>query len=378
MKLRFAHQLRAIAALSVVINHYGGIFFVPAVRSLVGVPTRFVPEQPSYTRHVLSPGAGGFLYGAFGVAVFFLISGMVIPMSLKHLSTGQFLLRRFLRIYPVYWCCLFLSLSLYGLSAWYWSEPLPDRVSWAYVLSNLSLLHSATGMPSLDFVCWSLGVEIKFYVVVALIHAISRETRYVVAMSIAFLLACCVATGYTTHVMDAGSFAALLMSDAKYLSFMFIGCAFYYAFSGELSGRMAFTYAWAAYVAFLAIGTFYERAFFGPLARNYTYALFVFAVCYWHRGWFRRSRVLDFLADISFPLYLVHSMIGYVGMPILMAGGVSYTVAWMVCFGLTVFVSLAIHRYVELPTMAWGKHGLASRVETGRPEPPRRITDCSR
>lgn len=58
MKLRFAHQLRGIAALSVVINHYWGIFFSPAVRQLVGVSDAFTPLQPGYTRHVLSPEAG--------------------------------------------------------------------------------------------------------------------------------------------------------------------------------------------------------------------------------------------------------------------------------------------------------------------------------
>ena len=169
MKLRFAHQLRAIAALSVVVYHYWGVFFVPAVRSIVGVPANFMPTQPAYTRHVLAPPAGSFYYGVFGVGVFFLISGFVIPISLRNISTWKFLIRRFFRIYPVYWFCLLISIGMYGVCSWFWSTPLSDRVSLPYILKNLALLHSATGIASLDFVCWSLAVEIKFYVVIALV-----------------------------------------------------------------------------------------------------------------------------------------------------------------------------------------------------------------
>ena len=355
MKLRFAHQLRAVAALSVVIYHYWGIFFSPVVRSIIGTPASFVPAQPGYAQHILSPPFGQFFYGVFGVAVFFLISGFVIPISLRNISSGTFLVRRFFRIYPVYWFCLLVSIGMYLICSWYWSTPLSDRISGPFLLRNLPLLHSATGIPSLDFVCWSLAVEIKFYLVIALIFLLGRQAHRVIMLSMAFVGVCCVAAYFFTHSQSQASFFSYLVSDMRYMTLMFLGCLFYYMLYGELSPRAALGYGAIIYALFVTINAFYENEFFGPLVKNYTYALILFSACYLLRNRFRDNRILDFLADISFPLYLLHSMIGYVAMPILIDKGLSFTFAWMLSLGLTLLVAFLVHRYVEVPVNAFGK-----------------------
>ena len=355
MKLRFAHQLRAIAALAVVINHYWGIFFIPVVRSIIGMPANFVPVQPEYTRHVLSPGPGGFLYGVFGVGVFFLISGLVIPISLRNVSTGKFLIRRFFRIYPVYWFCLLISILMYFICAWYWSTPLSDRMSWAFLSKNISLLHSAAGISSLDFVCWTLAVEVKFYLVIALIFLIGKNAHQVIMLSLGFLVLCCVGAYFATHGLNQESSFSYLISDMKYMTFMFLGCVFYYFLYSEIGLGSALGYGAIIYALFVTISSLYEKEIFGALAKNYTYALILFSICYLLRNRFRDSKILDFLADISFPLYLVHSMIGYVIMPILIDQGIPYTFAWVISLGLTLLVAFLVHKFVETPVNDFGK-----------------------
>ena len=365
MKLRFAHQLRAIAAIAVVINHYWGIFFSPGVRAVIGIPASFVPLKPAYTQHVLSPAWGGFLYGVFGVAVFFLISGLVIPISLRNISTGQFLVRRFFRIYPVYWFCLLISIALYFICSWYWSTPLSDRISLPFLAKNIPLAHSAAGLPSLDFVSWSLAVELKFYVVFALVSMLGRSAHQVMLLSIVFLTLCCVLAFFTTHGMTSLPLISYAVSDMKYLSFMFLGCLFYYVLYRELSAKVALAYGVVIFALFVTVNAFYEPGLFGALTKNYTYALMLFSVCYLLRMRFSENRVLDFLADISFPLYLVHSMIGYVAMPILISKGINFTFAWMISLGVAVLVAFLVHRYVEVPVNNLGKR-LSSPKENGR------------
>lgn len=355
MKLRFAHQLRAMAALSVILYHYWGIFFSPVVRSMTGTPASFVPVQPGYTRHVLAPVTGDFYYGVFGVGVFFLISGLVIPISLRNLSTGKFLVRRFFRIYPVYWICLLISLAMYVTCSWYWSTPLSDRVSWSFLWRNLSLLHSAAGIASLDFVCWSLAVEVKFYILVALIFLVGRQAHRVILLSIACLAMCCAAAYASTHGLDPQSSFSYLISDTKYISFMLLGCLFYYVLFDDISPRAALGYGVVIYALFATTNAFYEHEFLGPLVKNYSYALMLFWACYVLREKFKDHRILDFVADISFPLYLLHSMIGYVSMPILIDQGVPYTFAWMISLALAVLAAFLVHIYVEVPVNAWGK-----------------------
>ncbi|KLD64565.1 acyltransferase family protein [Dyella japonica] len=365
MKLTFAHQLRAIAALAVVINHYWGIFFVPGVRALIGTPASFVPLKPAYTEHVLSPAWGGFLYGAFGVAVFFLISGLVIPISLRNISTGQFLIRRFFRIYPVYWCCLLISIAMYFICSWYWSTPLSDRISVSFLARNIPLVHSAAGLPSLDFVSWSLAVELKFYLVFALVNLLGKSAHQVMLLSIGFLALSCVVAFCSTHGLIAVPFVSYAVSDTKYLSFMFLGCLFYYVLYRELSASVALAYGAIVYALFVTINAYYEPGLFGALTKNYTYALMLFSLCYLFRSRFRANRVIDFLADISFPLYLVHSMIGYVAMPILISKGIGFTFAWMISFGMTVLVACLAHRYVEIPVNNFGKRLSSPRESVG-------------
>jgi peptidoglycan/LPS O-acetylase OafA/YrhL len=139
------------------------------------------------------------------------------------------------------------------------------------------------------------------------------------------------------------------------MTLMFLGCLFYYVLYGELSARAALGYGAIIYALFVTINAFYENAFFGPLVKNYSYALVLFWACYLLRNSFRDNKVLDFLADISFPLYLVHSTIGYVAMPILIDKGMSYTFAWMIGVGLSVLAAFLVHRYVEVPINAFGK-----------------------
>ncbi len=50
-----------------------------------------------------------FMPGPFGVALFFLISGLVIPFSFDRHRTGAFLLARLLRIYPTYLAALLIE-----------------------------------------------------------------------------------------------------------------------------------------------------------------------------------------------------------------------------------------------------------------------------
>ncbi|MET0330465.1 MAG: acyltransferase [Dyella sp.] len=355
MKLRFAHQLRAIAALSVIINHYWGIFFSPAVRSIIGVPASFTLVQPAYTRHVLSPGAGGFLYGVFGVGIFFLISGLVIPISLRNLSTGKYLFRRFFRIYPTYWFCLLISIFLYFVCSWYWSTPLSGRISQPFLIKNLPLIHSAAGIASLDFVSWSLAIEIKFYVIFSLIALVGKNAHQVAMLSITFLALCCLAAYFSTQGLEPASFFVRSISDMKYMTFMFLGCLFYYVLYKKLSVRAALGYGAIIFTLFATINSFYENEFLGPLAKNYSYALILFSACYLCRRKFKENKILDFLADISFPLYLVHSMIGYVAMPILINERISYTWAWMLSLSLAIFIAFLVHKYIENPINEFGK-----------------------
>src|SRR3546814_18959352 len=87
-----SHFLRGFAALMVFSAHLLG-----------GSAEHVSQDHSAYVQFVLRP----WQFGVSGVYLFFTISGFVILPSVLRYSTGQFALRRFLRLYP-----LFLTLTL--------------------------------------------------------------------------------------------------------------------------------------------------------------------------------------------------------------------------------------------------------------------------
>lgn len=99
-------------------------------------------------------------FGVFGVFLFFLISGIVIPASIQRgkATTGQFLIRRFYRIYPLYLGSLALAFAIY-------SPPITE------IIANLILFPKLFGHTEALGVYWSLQVEVIYYVLVAVFIA---------------------------------------------------------------------------------------------------------------------------------------------------------------------------------------------------------------
>ena len=110
---------RFIAALMVVLFHYTFRGFI-ASSSILEFPLL------------------GFLfkYGYLGVDLFFIISGFVIYMSIEKSNVYGFVKSRIARLYPAYWFCDSLSLSviyLYGGKVF--------NVSLSHYLVNLRMLN---------------------------------------------------------------------------------------------------------------------------------------------------------------------------------------------------------------------------------------------
>jgi peptidoglycan/LPS O-acetylase OafA/YrhL len=101
--------------------------------------------------------------GRIGIVAFFLVSGYVIPLSLERQSQRTFWIRRFFRLYPVYW----LAVGAYVLVA---SDLIPS-VSAGQIALNVLMVQGALGVISLLPPGWTLGIELIFYVQSAAVAA---------------------------------------------------------------------------------------------------------------------------------------------------------------------------------------------------------------
>ena len=142
--------LRALAALMVVVQHTSSMWW----GEVVG-------------------GAPPILFNGYnGVDLFFVISGFIMPLSVRRRGSGssdarQFLARRLERIVPLYWLCttvkviwvsLLPSTSVHGLgSGWH------VVASYLFLPSRNSLNEAVPVLPQ----GWTLELEMLFYLLIA-------------------------------------------------------------------------------------------------------------------------------------------------------------------------------------------------------------------
>jgi peptidoglycan/LPS O-acetylase OafA/YrhL len=358
-KIVFADQLRSLAALSVVLSHLAGVFIL--MGPLVGWITSS-PEVHVAQRGILHLTRWNWLnFGALGVAVFFLISGFVIPFSLRSLGAGRFLVARAFRIFPTLWAALLLEwLVVFAQSRLY---GLGMAFTPTVYLHNATLLDTAIGDGFVDLVNWTLAIEVKFYMLVALLRpwVLRGSATPLIGFS---LFAVAVSAAQAHGIIHL---TPQLAHEPTCIGFMLIGTVFHY----RMTGLMGAARAWATGAVMTALflvawrlGPFQDQFPNGTV--NYLYGLAIFGIGYAVRGRLRPLRGLDFLAGVSFPLYLIHSIVGYSLLGFMMrALGLSYAAALPAGFLLVLLLAWALHRLVERPSMAAGKK-LARSLPGGR------------
>ena len=366
-RLVFAQQLRALAVVSVVLSHLVGVFWaMPAVvENLTGRAPAPGPA-PGFVRWIFWP---HWQPGRFGVALFFLVSGLVIPFSLERRTAGAFLAARAFRLLPVAICGQVLGLLaahlLAGRSGLGWPSA-------GTLIANMLLVYDWFGMPDLNTVTWSLCIEVKFYLLAALAAPAIRRRRVMVVPALG--AGCLLAALLTGLPGLAGPVARMIGHDAVYLCFMSIGILFYFRLRGLSLPWFAVAVAVGGALTCLAWRASPIRDQFPTVTWSYAEALAVFALAFSLRRFARPVWPIDRLADISYPVYMTHTMLGYALIQFAMlALHLSYRSALLLALAAVLAVATVLHRAVELPGMALGRVlqrvWMAARIRTSRRRP---------
>ena len=200
-RLAWLDALRGFAALCVVFDH-GSTLMLEPVRD--------------------------FLYrwldlGEYGVFVFFLISGYIIPASLERKgSVRGFWTSRLFRLYPMYAVALALAAVAYhaghGTIRGAEHQPVQSVLAWLLMLPNL-----LTG-PNVPNVTWSLSYEMVFYLLLVALFSwgVHRRSGWyattfaVAAVALGGVLPMAFLTRWAAHA-DGGGVALNAVADALIL-----------------------------------------------------------------------------------------------------------------------------------------------------------------
>ncbi len=168
-RLDYIDGLRGLAAIAVVFQHI-------AERIMI-----HDPDNSSYLHFIFVTAINT---GRFGIALFFLISGYVVPFSFKEPHAFlRFAIGRFFRLYPAYWLSIAAAVVLLTSIAG------AHFAAWT-ILANITMLQTALGQPGILGPYWTLIIELTFYGFCALLYLTNGlSDRRTLFSAFAFLLA---------------------------------------------------------------------------------------------------------------------------------------------------------------------------------------------
>ncbi len=315
--------------------------------------------------------------GKIGVTLFFALSGFLITsLLLNELKTKstialkKFYARRILRIWPLYYLIVILSIFIFNQLELLKIPGLSDRV-----LSDLTPLNVAILvllLPNFTHYYipyadqrWSIIVEEQFYLVQPLIVKLLKKRKYLV---IAFVIAVFLPEiiRLTETLVSSGSersqsIVNSLYIQAKYLACIAVGCLFslvYYDRENALKVLMFNTrFQWL--VLFVLLGSVLVGHYILNTEETLDYRLYtlLFAIIVLnasqnpHNIFRLETRALNFLGSISYGIYMYHPVC--IGFAIAIAIKATADLVWqnLIIYGislpLTILVSWFSFRYFE-------------------------------
>jgi peptidoglycan/LPS O-acetylase OafA/YrhL len=265
------NSLRGLAAVLVCFFH------------LICLPLGFLENTVIYQ---LAP------YGRFGVQIFFVITGIVIPIALINANYtytlfSRFMLKRILRIEPPYLFAIITAIIFTVFRNQFLSKVQHNLPSIESLLLHIGyLVPFVNGEKWFIIVFWTMAVEFQFYILVSLLLPLllnKNPTTRLACYGLTFALALTF-----KNTAFALVWLPVFMLGIVYTSFLF--CKI------KLPEFLTL-------LIILAGFNFYLHGFVITLVAVFTLAAIHFFYNY-------KSKIGNFFGRISYSLYLVHTIVG--------------------------------------------------------------------
>ncbi|NTW41234.1 MAG: acyltransferase [Cellulomonadaceae bacterium] len=354
-RVEWANALRGAAALIVIVAHFGVVFWMNQDAG-AGLARR----SPLYSGDAAAPGFARLLaaapleFGALGVALFFLLSGYVIAISLDRYSRRGFIIGRAMRVLPTYAAGYLVTCAV----VWAMSDPGGELVPSHVLAGMIPGLPIVLGIPApADGIVWTLIVELVFYgVCLVAYRSLTRSPWVILAASVTCAAAQLVIPVPLASGTLLGGILYILLLACPFIPVMLVGATLSAARRGQVSRQ-----ATALLVPVLVVThvVLLSTSAVLPVAVEYR-ATFVVAIalfCVFASMGRPRSphRLSSFFADISYPLYVVHPVLGYAFLSVLAGRGVPAIVAVLAATIVAIAAAWLLHVAVERPSHRWGR-----------------------
>lgn len=311
-------------------------------------------------------------WGRFGVDIFFVISGFVIAYSANRATPASFASGRALRLFPGAFVCASLTFVVAAAIGY---APISDLVAWYLRSISLTLFG-----PWIDGVYWTLGIEIVFYAMVFAL-LVAKWLKHIEWLALALCTLTLLRYGFPTFLVKPDPFSAHGITDRwADLLMLHHGAAFAVGimiFAGEIKGWTIFralillisvltgfmavysTAAWmlrglavdqpasvAAMIWLASIGwIFFSIRMQGRIDRAFSPKI---------------TAAINRLGLATYPLYLVHDLVGATLLGVMVKFGISRYAALIateiLLIAACVTIILAAEEWVRQAIRAFSSH----------------------
>lgn len=301
-------------------------------------------------------------FGFSGVHVFFVLSGFIIYYTsfkqMRSLTPKEFLLKRFIRIYPIYWVAIAAVLVIYIAAKLF--SPLYTTHSYVCELIDsgglklifISLFLIPFSSPPVVGVSWTLTFEVAFYLLFGMLFF--RKPKLII-IALALWVAICYSSNFVFHVdlEHVGRYSLMQFLNPVVIDFLY-GCLI-----AILILKSSYRY-WPIVLAlgislFIAtIVTSLGKKPFPELSFGFPAALIVYGLVHIKS---RFPRFLTYLGDASYSVYLFHTPVLIILVKMLtffkLMKYLSSFLGVMFIILLIISICCSIHSYIENPLLSF-------------------------
>lgn len=307
--------------------------------------------------------------GHFGVDLFFTISGFIMSwIVMKEVALPSprsgclFILKRFFRIYPLYWFTLIFMFGLSFLSNGFITDE-------AFQLLDYHIIFLLTSFVPLQYAAWTLGFELYFYIIVGLFICLFRRHYFLYFFTAWALFQLIVIILNSCHLLNSvwGFWGNYLILEFYFG--LLIGCCLYHFKQYALDKSILIV---VGLVLFLLQSIVIYRGYSIPnwivfLLQCASASLIVYgSVGLEQCGKIKVSKIMESLGDVSYSVYLwtfpVLGITSYVNQEFAMWGAIPPLLRGGISVLMVILISFVSYRWIERPCIEWS-HKLAGYMK---------------